>query len=156
MVERRVVYNCDNANKTEHALHEFPKEEGLRRQWVRFVSVKRANFKPVTRNSLAVDCRVRSLFFAAVLQHGSLVGGRIVRRGTEAETGFVAWQCPDNTASVSRCGRPTEKMQSHLTQSIQPLPDNIQGVVLQTAVKCLTDRGTQLTTLKPVKTYTKC
>ena len=97
---------------------------------------------------------MRSPFFAAVLQHGSLVGGRIVRRGTEVEKDFVARQCPDSTASVLRCGRPTEKMQSHMTLISHPL--TTFKVVCQTAVKCLTDRGTQLTTLKPVKTYTKC
>ena len=57
MVKRCVMYNCDNTNKTGHALHEFLKEDILLRQWVHFVRVKWADFKPVTQNSQAVDCR---------------------------------------------------------------------------------------------------
>ena len=40
-------------------------------------------------------------------------------------------------------------------ESVQPPPDYIQDVACQTDVKCLTNRGTQLTALKPVKTCTK-
>ena len=120
------VYNCENTNKTGH---DFLKE-GLRRQWVHFVSMKWANFKLPTRNSQAVDCRAKPIF-AAMLQHRSLVGGRIVRRVPEVEKNFVVWQCPKSTALVSHCGWPTEKMQLQPSLFSHPLTTSTVWCVRQ-------------------------
>uniref|UniRef100_A0A3B3CPX6 THAP domain-containing protein 1 n=1 Tax=Oryzias melastigma TaxID=30732 RepID=A0A3B3CPX6_ORYME len=51
MVKRCVVMFCRNSLHTGHSVHVFPKNPVLRRQWIRFVEVKRANFK-LTKNSV--------------------------------------------------------------------------------------------------------
>ena len=56
MVKRCVVQFCSNTNKTGHSLHSFPKDQALRRQWVRFVQTKRSNFKAPSEKSQAVIC----------------------------------------------------------------------------------------------------
>ena len=45
MVKRCVAVNCGHSAQTGHSLHDFPKDEVIRKQWARFVSVKRADFK---------------------------------------------------------------------------------------------------------------
>ena len=85
MVKRCVVYNCNNTNKSGHALHEFPKEEGLQRQWIRFVSVKRADFKPPARKSQAVVCEAHFLaqcYSMEALWMAGLSGGALKRKKT--------------------------------------------------------------------------
>ena len=49
-------------------------------------------------------------------------------------------------------GPPTDTV---TPESVQPPPDYMQGVACQTDGKRLTDRGAQLTALKPVTTCTK-
>ena len=52
MVKRCVVGSCNNSNKTGHSTHFFPKEERIRRQWINFVQVKRADFLEPTEHSI--------------------------------------------------------------------------------------------------------
>ena len=52
MVKRCVVHYCSNSDKTGHTMHKFPKEANLRRQWVKFVQVKRADFKEPSVHSV--------------------------------------------------------------------------------------------------------
>ena len=84
-----MVYNCDNTNKTGQALHEFLCE----REAGRLQSA----------HSKFTGCHMLSAFLPTMLQQGSLMDGRIVRR---REKDFVAWWCADSTASC--CGWPTE------------------------------------------------
>ena len=56
MVKRCVVQFCSNTYSTGHSLHYFPKDPSHRRQWVRFVQTKRADFKTPSENSQAVIC----------------------------------------------------------------------------------------------------
>uniref|UniRef100_A0A3B3CHQ8 THAP domain-containing protein 1 n=1 Tax=Oryzias melastigma TaxID=30732 RepID=A0A3B3CHQ8_ORYME len=51
MGKRCVVMFCSNSCHTGQSVHVFPKNPVLRRQWIRFVEVKRANFK-LTENSV--------------------------------------------------------------------------------------------------------
>ncbi len=44
MVKRCVVQFCSNSNETGYTMHKFPKDANLRRQWLRFVQLKRADF----------------------------------------------------------------------------------------------------------------
>ena len=52
MVKRCVVQFCSNSNKTGYTIHKFPKDANLRRQWVKFVQVKRANFVAATEHAI--------------------------------------------------------------------------------------------------------
>ena len=52
LVKRCVVGSCNNSNKTGHSTHFFPKEERIRRQWIKFVQVKRADFLQPTEHSI--------------------------------------------------------------------------------------------------------
>ena len=52
MVKRCVVGSCNNSNKTGHSTHFFPKEERIRRQWINFVQIKRADFLEPTEHSI--------------------------------------------------------------------------------------------------------
>ena len=54
MVKRCAVQFCNNLNKTGHSTHTFPKDPNLRRQWIKFVQVKRADF--VDANEHSVIC----------------------------------------------------------------------------------------------------
>ena len=56
MVKRCVVQFCSNTNQTGHTMHKFPKDANLKRQWVKFVQVKRADFVRPTEHS--VICNV--------------------------------------------------------------------------------------------------
>ena len=51
MVKHCVVQFCSNSIKTGYTIHKFPKDANLRRQWVKFVQVKRANFVAATERS---------------------------------------------------------------------------------------------------------
>ena len=52
MGKRCVVQFCENSSKTGHSTHLFPKDENLRRQWLKFVQVKRADFLQPTEHSI--------------------------------------------------------------------------------------------------------
>ena len=52
LVKQCVVGSCNNSNKTGHSTHFFPKEERIRRQWIKFVQVKRADFLQPTEHSI--------------------------------------------------------------------------------------------------------
>ena len=52
MVKHCVVHFCSNSNKTGHTMHKFPKDANLKRQWVKFVQVKRADFKEPSVHSV--------------------------------------------------------------------------------------------------------
>ena len=66
MVKHCVVQFCSNSNKTGHTMHKFPKEANLKRQWVKFVQVKRADFDEPSEHSvvcsshLSHDCYEKS------------------------------------------------------------------------------------------------
>ncbi len=78
MPKRCVIYNCSNTNKSGHSVHEFPKDEARRRQWIRFVQVKRANFTPPSVKSQAVICSAHfeeSCYPMDVLRLGEFTGG---------------------------------------------------------------------------------
>ena len=47
-----VVHFCSNSNKTGHTMHKFPKDANLRQQWVKFVQVKRVDFKEPLMHSV--------------------------------------------------------------------------------------------------------
>nr|XP_010772536.1 PREDICTED: THAP domain-containing protein 10-like [Notothenia coriiceps] len=51
-----VVQFCGNSSLSGHSVHEFPKHTAVRRQWIRFVQTKRANFHPPHEKSQAVIC----------------------------------------------------------------------------------------------------
>ena len=44
MVQHCVVKFSSNSDKTGHSVHKFPGDPVIRRQWVAFVKVKRADF----------------------------------------------------------------------------------------------------------------
>ena len=50
MVKRCVIQFCGNSSKTGHRV--LPKDPSLRRQWVKFVQVKRVNFSDPSENSV--------------------------------------------------------------------------------------------------------
>ena len=52
MVNRYVIQFCSNSNKTGHTMHKLPKDANLRRQWVKFAQVKRADFVEPTKHSV--------------------------------------------------------------------------------------------------------
>ena len=56
MVKRCVVQFCGNSNLSGHSVHTFPKDPVLRRQWTRFVNIKRKDFKFPSDKSQAVIC----------------------------------------------------------------------------------------------------
>ena len=66
MVKRCVVQFRSNSNKTGYTIHKFPKDANLRRQWVKFVQVKKANFVAATEHSaicnihFSLDCNEES------------------------------------------------------------------------------------------------
>ena len=66
MVKRCVVQFCSNSNKTGHTMHKFPKDANLKRQWVKFVQVKRADFvepfehSVVCNSHFSLDCYEKS------------------------------------------------------------------------------------------------
>jgi len=136
MVKLCVVYNYNNTNKTGHALHQFLKEEGLRRQWVPFV-------KADTQNSQTVEVSCAKPIFCRSTTAWKPCWKKTLLPGSVLT---VQLQCYAVGGQQIRC--------SH-TKLCAATPDYIQGVVCQTAVKCLINRGTQLTILKPVKTYKK-
>ena len=51
MVKRCVIQFCSNSNKTGHTMHKLPKDANLRRQWIKFLQVKRADFVEPTKHS---------------------------------------------------------------------------------------------------------
>ena len=52
MVKRCVVQFCGNSNKTGHSMYKFPDDVNLRRQWTKFVQMKRADFIEPTKHSI--------------------------------------------------------------------------------------------------------
>ena len=52
MGKRCIVQFCGNSNKTGHSTHMFPRDLNLRRQWIKFVQVKRADFVQPTKHSI--------------------------------------------------------------------------------------------------------
>lgn len=66
MVKRCVVQFCSNSNETGHIMHKFPKDPNLRRQWLKFVQLKRANFKEpsaysvICNDHFSPDCYERN------------------------------------------------------------------------------------------------
>ena len=58
MVKRCVTHFCSNSNKTGHTTHKFPKDANLRRQWVKFVQVKRADFEEPSVHSVICSSHV--------------------------------------------------------------------------------------------------
>ncbi|XP_006825049.1 uncharacterized protein LOC102802961 [Saccoglossus kowalevskii] len=56
MVKRCVVYGCNATHKDGVSLHNFPKFGRFRRQWVKFVRTKRADWDRVDPGESAVVC----------------------------------------------------------------------------------------------------
>ena len=52
MVKRCVVQFCGNSNKAGHSMYKFPDDVNLRRQWTKFVQMKRADFIEPTKHSI--------------------------------------------------------------------------------------------------------
>ena len=52
MGKRCVVKFCGNSNKTGHSMHMSPRDLNLRRQWTKFVQVKRAEFVDPSKHSV--------------------------------------------------------------------------------------------------------
>ena len=52
MVKRCVVQFCTNSNKTGHTMQRFTNEANLKRQWVQFVQLKRADFVEPFKHSI--------------------------------------------------------------------------------------------------------
>lgn len=67
MVNSCVCAGCVNDNSTteQRRLHNFPKDRHLRRQWIRFVGIRRANFPgtAVTRNSKICGDHFRETYY---------------------------------------------------------------------------------------------
>ena len=48
-----VAFGCKSTHRENLSLHEFPKDDGIRRQWVNFVKVRRKDFiKPMKQSVL--------------------------------------------------------------------------------------------------------
>ena len=84
MVKCCVVQFCSNSNKTGHTMHKFPKDANLRRQWVKFVQVKRADFVEPTEHSVicnihfSPDCYEKSFMVEMGLRKQSpLLSGAV-------------------------------------------------------------------------------
>ena len=62
MVKRCVVQFCSNSNKTGHTMRKFLKDPNLKRQWVKFVQLNRADFvepsvhSVICSNHFSPDC----------------------------------------------------------------------------------------------------
>ena len=69
MVKRCLVQFCGNTSKTGHSVHKFPKDPSLRRQWVKFVQVKRANFSEPSENSVICGSHFSSESFERCLMN---------------------------------------------------------------------------------------
>ena len=52
MGKRCVVQFCGNSYKTGHSTHQFLRDLNLRRQWIKFVQAKRADFLEPTKHSV--------------------------------------------------------------------------------------------------------
>ena len=66
MGKRCIVQFCDNSNKTGHSTHVFPRDLNLRRQWIKFVQVKRADFVQPTKHSVICGAHFTSDCFKGV------------------------------------------------------------------------------------------
>ena len=64
---RCVVQDCNMSNKnTGISLHKSPNDKALRRIWVKFVEMKRANFHPSSRESCFTICLERLFYLNGV------------------------------------------------------------------------------------------
>ena len=99
MPKRCVAQFCSNTSK-EQSLHGFPKDAGLRRQWVKFVQMKRADFKAPTENSQAVIC-------GAHFKPECFSGGLMAEMGYKRKRDLITGSVP----------------------TIQMVPDKIQGQI---------------------------
>ena len=85
MVKRCVVYGCGNSCKGENTVNEFPKNPTIRRQWISFVRVKRANFATPPMNMQTVINKAHfydKCYSTEVLRKAELSGSRVKKRKT--------------------------------------------------------------------------
>ena len=50
-----VAFGCKSTHKDNISLHEFPKNYGIRQQWVNFVKIKRKDFVKPTKQSVLCE-----------------------------------------------------------------------------------------------------
>ena len=63
MVKRCVVQFCTDSNKTGHTMQIFPNDANLKRQFVKFVQVKIANFVQLFEHSVVCSSHFSFLPF---------------------------------------------------------------------------------------------
>ena len=71
MVQRCVVKFCSNSDKTAHSVHKVPRDPSIRRQWVAFVKVKRADFSEssVTKHTVLCGAHFTRESFSNLLKY---------------------------------------------------------------------------------------
>ena len=84
MVKRCVIQFCSNSNKSGHTMHKLPKDANLRRQWIKFLQVKRADFVKPTKHSaicnihFCPDCYEKGFMVEMGLRKQSLLLSGVV------------------------------------------------------------------------------
>ena len=96
--KRFVVQFCSNSNKTGYAVHKFPKDANLRRQWVKFVQVKRANFVAATEHSAI--CNIR--FSPDCNEESFMVEMGLIKQSAQLSGAVPTIQSPGATKSPGR------------------------------------------------------
>ena len=98
MVKRCVVQFCSNSNKTGYTIHKFPKDANLRRQWVKFVQVKRANFVAATEHSAI--CNIH--FSPDCNEESFMVEMGLIKQSPRLSGAVPTIQSPAGTKSAGR------------------------------------------------------
>ena len=98
MVKRCVVQFCINSNKTGYTICKFPKDANLRRQWVKFVQVKRANF--VDPTELSVICNIH--FSLDCYEKSFMVEMGLIKQSPRLFGAVPTIQSPAATKSAGR------------------------------------------------------
>ena len=68
MPERCVAGNCSNTRQHDVQLFRFPKDRDIRRKWVAFVALNRADFTP-SDTSVLCNKHFRSEDYGNLMQH---------------------------------------------------------------------------------------
>ena len=99
MVKRCVVQFCSNSNKTGYTIHKFPKDANLRRHWVKFVQVKRANFVAATEHSaicnihFSLDCNEESFMVEmGLIKQSPRLSGAVRTDDTVSSSNKIGWK----------------------------------------------------------------
>ena len=121
MVKRCVVYGCGNSCKTGNTVHEFPKNPTIRRQWISFVRVKRANFATPAENSQAVICEAHfddRCYSTEVLRMAELSGFTVKKRKSLVP-GSVPTIHPEQCTPKRQSPEDSEAATTHASGSVR-------------------------------------